>query len=243
MLLKFRQLSVLQLTGPAKIAFTLGCFHLTADIIDFLLDGFHHEDIFFLRFPAGCKLGLFFLQIFFLCQKIIQTLLGGIITFFFQRLFLYIQLKYLPSHIINRSRNRFNFCTQLCSSLVNKVNRLIRQEPVSNIPVRHSGSRHKSSIANPDTVMHFVTLLQTAEDRDGILYRRLCYHYRLESALQGGIFLYVLAILIESGGTNTAQLTSGQHRLQQIACIHCSLGSTCTYNGVKLVDEQEDLPV
>ena len=62
-------------------------------------------------------------------------------------------------------------------------------------------------------MVDLITLLQTTQDGDGILHRRLRHHDRLEPALQGGILFDVLAVFIQGGGTDAVQLAAGQHRL------------------------------
>jgi hypothetical protein len=52
----------------------------------------------------------------------------------------------------------------------------------------------------------------------------------------------VLAILVERGRANGAQLAAREHRLEQVAGGHRTLGSTGADDRVQLVDEQDDLP-
>ena len=79
--------------------------------------------------------------------------------------------------------------------------------------------------------------------RDGVLDRRLIDHDRLEAALQGGVLLDVLAVLVERGGADAVQLAAGQHRLEQVAGVHRPFGLAGADDGVQLVDEQDDLPL
>ena len=46
----------------------------------------------------------------------------------------------------------------------------------------------------------------------------------LEPALQGGVLLDVLAVLVEGGGPDQPQLAPGQHRLDHVAGVHGPLG-------------------
>ena len=87
----------------------------------------------------------------------------------------------------------------------------------------------------------FVSFLQSTKDGNGIFYGRLINHNRLETTCQCGIFLDVLTVLVQCGGTNTMQFTSGKHRFQHIACIHRSVCLTCSDDQVKLIDEEDDL--
>jgi hypothetical protein len=60
----------------------------------------------------------------------------------------------------------------------------------------------------------------------------------LEAALERGVLLEVLAVLVQRGGTDGLQLAAGQHRLEDRGCVDGALGRTGTDEGVDLVDEQ-----
>jgi len=90
-------------------------------------------------------------------------------------------------------------------------------------------------------VVRLVAVAQTLEDVDGQGDRRLSDLDRLETALKGGVLLDVLAVLLESGGTDGLQFTAGQHGLQDGRGVDRSLGGTRTHQGVDLVDEQHDV--
>ena len=86
----------------------------------------------------------------------------------------------------------------------------------------------------------FVALLQASQDRDGREFVWLIDHHRLESALQGLILFEVFLILIQGGGTDGTQFTTGQGWLQDIGGIHRTLTTTGTYQRVDLIDEEDD---
>ena len=83
--------------------------------------------------------------------------------------------------------------------------------------------------------------MQAAQDRDRVLHRRLVDHDRLEAALQGGVLLDVLAVLVERRGADAVQLAARQHRLEQVAGVHGALGRAGADHRVQLVDEEDDL--
>lgn len=62
-----------------------------------------------------------------------------------------------------------------------------------------------------------VPFSEASEDGNGGSHAWLVHIHLLEAALQGRVLLNVLAVLIQSGGPNAAQLPSAQHGLQQIA--------------------------
>ena len=67
--------------------------------------------------------------------------------------------------------------------------------------------------------------------------------HRLEAALERGVLLDVLAVLVERGGADAVQLAARQHGLQQVAGVHRALGRAGADHRVQLVDEQDDLPL
>ncbi len=90
-------------------------------------------------------------------------------------------------------------------------------------------------------MVHLVALAQAAQDRDGVLDGRLVDQDRLEAALERGVLLDVLAVLVERGGADAVQLAAREHRLQQVARVHRALGGAGADDGVQLVDEEDDL--
>ena len=64
---------------------------------------------------------------------------------------------------------------------------------------------------------------------------------RLEAALEGGVLLDVLAVLVERGRADGLQLAAGQHRLQDRRGVDRALGGTGADERVQLVDEQDDV--
>ena len=63
----------------------------------------------------------------------------------------------------------------------------------------------------------------------------------LEAALERGVLLDVLAVLIERRGAHAVQLAARERGLQHVARIHGAFGLAGADHGVQLVDEQDDL--
>jgi len=76
--------------------------------------------------------------------------------------------------------------------------------------------------------MRLVAVAQTPENLDGLLHAGLTHPYRLETTLQGGVLLHVLAVLIQRGGADGLQLTTGQHRLEDRGGVDRPFGGTRT---------------
>ncbi len=93
-------------------------------------------------------------------------------------------------------------------------------------------------------MVRLVALLEPAEDGDGVLDRGLADEDLLEPALERGVLLDVLAVLVERRRADEAQLAAGEHRLEHVAGIHGALAAGARPDdGVDLVDEGDDLPV
>ena len=89
--------------------------------------------------------------------------------------------------------------------------------------------------------MRLVALLQAAEDRDRVRDRRLADEDRLEAALERGVLLDVLAVLVERRRADRAQLAAREHRLQHVGRVDRALGGARADDRVQLVDEEDDL--
>jgi hypothetical protein len=122
-----------------------------------------------------------------------------------------------------------------------QVDGLVGQEAVRDVAVREHRRRHQGRVLDLDLVVDLVLLLEPAEDRDGVLHRGLAHQDRLEAALQRGVLLDVLAVLVERGGAHAAQLAAGQGRLQHVGRVHRALRRARPHQGVQLVDEADDL--
>ena len=89
--------------------------------------------------------------------------------------------------------------------------------------------------------MRLVALLQAAQDRDRVRDGRLADEDRLEAALERGVLLDVLAVLVERGRADRAQLAAREHRLEQVRRVDGALGRAGADDRVQLVDEEDDL--
>ena len=63
----------------------------------------------------------------------------------------------------------------------------------------------------------------------------------LEAPLERGVLLDVLAVLVERGGADRAQLAAREHRLEQVRGVHRALGRAGADDRVQLVHEQDHL--
>ncbi|MNS60821.1 hypothetical protein D3C72_938320 [compost metagenome] len=124
------------------------------------------------------------------------------------------------------------------AGLVQRVDGLVRQEPIRHIAARERHGGFQGGRLDADHVVLFVGALQSAQDLDGLLAARLLHPDGLEAALEGRVGLDVLAVLVGRRRADAAQLAAGQHRLHERGRVHRALGRPGADHGMKLVDEQ-----
>ena len=89
--------------------------------------------------------------------------------------------------------------------------------------------------------MDLVLLLDAAQDRDGVLDRRLAHQHRLEAPRERRVLLDVLAVLIQRGRADAVQLAARERGLEHVGRVHRALGAAGADQVVQLVDEQDDV--
>ena len=89
--------------------------------------------------------------------------------------------------------------------------------------------------------MHLIAFFQATQNGDGVLHVGLAHKDDLEAALQRGIFLDVFAVFVQRGCADGTQLAAGQRRFKHVAGVNCAFGSTCAYERMQFVNEENDL--
>ena len=181
-----------------------------------------------------------FLEVGELLFELRQALLRRLVGLLAQRLALDLELHHAAAHLVELGRHRVDLHAQLRRRLVHQVDGLVGQEAVGDVAVRQHRRRHQRRVLEAHLVMNLVALAQTAQDRDGVLDRRLADEHRLEAPLERGVLLDVLAILVERGRADGVQLAAGQHRLQHLRGVHRAFAGAGADDRVQLVDEQDD---
>ena len=130
---------------------------------------------------------------------------------------------------------------QPAGRLINQVDCFVGQETVGDIALAEDGRRHHRAVRNAHTVMHFVALLETAQDTDRIFHARLVDKDGLEASFQGGIFLDMFAIFIQRRRANRMQFAACQHGLEHVRGVHCPFRGAGPNQGMHFVDKENDL--
>ena len=106
--------------------------------------------------------------------------------------------------------------------------------------MREFGRRDDRGVGDLDAVMRFVLLLQTAQNRDGVLDRRFVDHDLLETTLQRRVLFDVLAVFVKRGRTDHMEFAARERRLQHVARVHAAFGLPGAHHRVEFVDEEDD---
>ena len=102
------------------------------------------------------------------------------------------------------------------------------------------GGSDDGRVGDIHAVVQLVLLLQAAQDGDGRFHAGLFHQDFLETPLQRGVLLDVLAVFIKRRRADAVQFATRQRRLQHVAGIDGTVRLAGTDHGVDFVDEQDD---
>ena len=149
----------------------------------------------------------------------LEALARGFVLFLAQRGLLDFQLQDLAFQLVDFRRHRVQFHAQARGGFVHQIDRLVGQEAVGDVAMRERGGGDEGGVLNAHAVMDFVAFLEAAQDGDGFLDARFVDEDRLEAAFQRGVFFDVLAIFVEGGRADAAQLAAGQRRFEHVGGV------------------------
>ncbi len=225
------------LRGLGQVAVAGQPLGLAALALQLALEGLDRVDGLLLRLPVGGHGHRLLPEVGHLLVQPGQSLGRGAVGLLGQRHPLDLQLAQAPGDHVELGGHRVDLDAQPAGRLVHQVDGLVGQEPTGDVPVGQDGGGDQGGVLDADPVVDLVTLLQPSQDGDGVLDRRRGHEYLLEPTLEGGVLLDVLAVLVEGGGADHAQLAAGQHGLDHVAGVHGPLGAAGPHDGVELVDE------
>ena len=231
------QLAVADLGDALEVAGALGALGLHAQLVDPLRDLADALELLLLLRPAGgqlvaMRLGLGELALDRLAHVLRLLGHGGELD---------LELAHAALGLVQLERRGVDLHAQARGGLVDEVDRLVGQEAVGDVAVGEHGRGDERGVADADAVVGLVALLQAAEDRDRVRDGRLADEDRLEAALERRVLLDVLAVLVERGRADGAELAAREHRLQHVRRVDGALGRAGADDRVQLVDEEDDL--
>ena len=191
----------------------LRVFDVRVELFDLALELFDLVHAVLFAFPARLHLIELVLEIGELFAQLGETVLAELVVLLLERHFLDFELHDLAADAVELLRHGIDLRADLGARLIHKVNGLIGEETVGDVAVGERRGSDKRVIMDTHAVIDLVALLQTAENGDRVLDRRLIHLHGLEAALERGILFDILAVLIERRGADAVQLAAGEHRL------------------------------
>ena len=239
--LELGQAAVADLGRLAEVALALVAVRLLSCRLELALELADGRDGVLLGLPVGRHGRLLLLEVGELGLEPGETLDRGRVRLFLEGHLLDLELADPAGDDVDLGRHRVDLDAQPAGGLVDEVDRLVGQEAARHVAVRQHGGRHEGGVLDAHAVVDLVALLQPAQDGDRVRDRRLLDDDGLEAALEGGVLLDVLAVLVEGRRPDEAELAAREHRLDHVAGVHGALGRPGTDDGVQLVDEGDDL--
>ncbi len=149
----------------------------------------------------------------------------------------------LALHLIDGLGQGIDLHLEPAGGLVDEIDGLVGQLPAGDVTRGEFRRGHQRGVANANAMVDLVALFEAAQDRNGVVQRRLAHHHGLEAPFECLVLLDVLAVLVERGGADAAQIPARQGRLEHVGGVHRALGPARADQRVQLVDEQNDLAV
>ena len=238
--LQSRKLGVLESGRGLILIAQLRVFDVRVELFYLALELFHLVHAALFAFPARLHLVELVLEIAKLLAQLGKAVAAELVVLLFQRHFLDFELHDLAADAVKLFRHGVDLRADLRARLIDKVNGLVGEEPVGDIPVGQRRGGDKGAVVDAHAVVDLVALFQTAENGDRVLDRRLIDLHGLEAALERGVLFDILAVLVERRGADAVQLAARKHRLQKVAGVHAALGFAGADDGMQLIDEEDD---
>src|SRR4051794_27552073 len=237
--LELRDLAVAQLGRALVVELALGALELAAGLVEALAQLPLALGLLLLALPLGAHAGGLLAQVGQLALDLLLALGGGLVVADGHALDL--ELLDAALDLVDLRGHRGELDGDAGGGLVDEVDRLVGEEAVGDVAVRQRRGGDQRGVGDRDAVVGLVALLEAAQDRNRALEGRLADVDRLEAALQGGVLLDVLLVLVEGGRADGAQLAAGEHRLEQVGRVDRALGRAGADDRVQLVHEEDDL--
>ena len=230
-----------QLGGALVVELALGALELRAGLVEALGQLAEALGLLLLALPLGAHARRLLAQLGELALDLGAALGGGVVLGDGDLLDL--ELLDAALDLVDLGRDGGELDADARRGLVDQVDRLVGEEAVGDVAVAEHRGGDQRGVGDADVVVRLVALLEPAQDRDRVLDGRLADVDRLEAALERGVLLDVLLVLVERGGADRAQLAAGEHRLEQVGGVDRALGGAGADDRVQLVHEQDDLAV
>ena len=239
LLLELTQLAVLDARRALEVAAALRLVELGVLALDVVLDRLDRVELLLLKLPARGHAAVLLIELGEVLLDGGEPLLALGVLLELERLALDLELHDPAAHLVELRGHRVVLDAQARRCLVEQVDGLVGKEPVCDVALRERRSRHQRAVLDAHAVVGLVARLESAQDRDGVLDRRLADVDGLEAPLERRILLDVLAVLVERRRADAAQLAARERRLEQLSRARRALGLARAHDRVQLVDEED----
>ena len=207
-----------------QIAFALFGLLFDLQLFDLLFQLASVGDQVFFLLPVGfervgflANFGEFFFDD---CQALSRV---GVV-FFLQRLLFDFKLRGAALELIDFGGQRIDLNAQWTRPLRRSDRWLCRAESGRRCSDAKACGGDDRGIFDAHAMMHFVALFQAAQNRDRVFDIGFADENDLEAALEGGVFFDVLAVFVQRGGADGAQLSASQRGLEHVGSVDRAFG-------------------
>ena len=244
LLLEGRDVAVEDLRGGTEVALALQPVGLRAQVVDAGLEVAHGVEAGLLRLPARVEGRELLGAVGEVLPQPLEPVAGGGIGLLLEGELLHLEPVDGAPELVDLHGARVDLHAQPRGRLVDEVDRLVGQLATGDVAVAEGGGRDERGVGDRHLVVRLVALLEAAQDGDGVLHRRLTDEDLLEAPLEGRVLLDVLAVLVQRGRADEAQLATGEHGLEHVPGVHRTLAARSGADDrVDLVDEGDDLAI
>ena len=243
LLLEFGDVAVLEPRRLVEVAFALGALVAVLRVLQARADAAHVLERTLLLLPLRRHLVGLRLEVLELVLQLDEPLLRVLVLLLLERDLLDFETAHVPRDLVELLRAGVHLRADAGARLVEEIDGLVRQEAVLDVARAERDGRDERLVADVHVVVLLEALLDAAQNRDRILLARRIDLHGLEAALQGGVLLHVLAVLVEGRRADAVELAAREHRLEHVARVARPLGLAGADDRVDLVDEEDDLPL
>ncbi len=143
--------------------------------------------------------------------------------------------------LLHVRRTRHGADARARAGFVHDVDRLVRQEAAGDVTVGKLHRHLERFVGELRLVVRLVLRAQTLQDQNRFLHSRRLDLHRLETALERGVLLDVLAVLVQRRRADALQFPAAERRLDDVRSVHRAFRGTGADDGVQLVDEEDDV--
>ena len=243
LLLERGDLAVLDLRGTGEVALAQLLLGLDLELVELAAQLALALELVLLALPAGLEPAQLLLAVGEVLAQHLEPVGRRGVGLLGERELLHLQPLDLAAQHVDLLGRGLVLHPQARRRLVDQVDRLVGQLAAGDVAVGQRGRRDQRGVGDAHAVVRLVLLLDAAQDLDGVLDAGLADEDLLEAALQRGVLLDALAVLVERGRADHVQLTAREHRLEHVAGVHrgVAAGARADHR-VQLVDEGDDLP-